>query len=102
MRIYSLTVRDDAQKGPGYAVVGLSGLELIALNNILCKMAREGGSSSELLVNMACTTHTANAVVQHGGFDKIDLSAMERLYAQCPERNRNGLEGEISEKFAGD
>lgn len=102
MRIYSLTVRDDAKKGPGYAVVGLSGLELIALNNILCKMAREGGSSSELLVNMACTTHTANAVVQHGGFDKIDLSAMERLYTQCPERNRNGLEGETSEKFAGD
>lgn len=79
MRIYSLTVRDDAKKDPGYAVVELSGLELIALNNILCKMAREGGRSSELLVNMACTTHTANAVVQHGGFDKIDLSAMEML-----------------------
>lgn len=102
MRIYSLKVRDDAKKDPGCAVAELSGLELIALNNILCKMAREGGSSSELLVNMACTTHTANAVVQHGGFDKIDLSAMERLYAQCPERNRNGLEGETSEKFAGD
>lgn len=77
MRIYSLKVRDDAKEDPGYAVVKLSGLELIALNNILCKMAREGGSSSELLVNMACTTHTANAVVQHGG-------------------------GETSEKFAGD
>lgn len=102
MRIYSLKVRNDALKDPGYAVVALSGLELIALNNILCKMAREGGSSSELLVNMACTTHTANAVVQHGGFDKIDLSAMERLHARCPERNRNGLEGETSEKFAGD
>ena len=75
-------------------------LELIALNNILCKMAREGGCS-ELLVNMSCTTHTANAVVQHGGFDKIDLSAMERLYAQRPERKRNGLEGELSEKFIG-
>lgn len=60
MRIYSLKVRDDALKDPGYAVV------------------------------------------QHGGFDKIDLSAMERLYARCPERNRNGLEGETSEKFAGD
>lgn len=43
----------------------------------------------------------ANAVVQHGGFDKIDLSAMERLYAQRPERKRNGLEGELSEKFIG-
>lgn len=102
MRIYSLKVRDDAKKDPGCAVVKPSGLELIVLNNILCKMAREGGGSSELLVNMACTTHTANAVVQHGGFDKIDLSAMERLYAQCPEGNRNGLEGETSEKFAGD
>ena len=102
MRIYSLKVRDDAKKDPGCAVVELSGLELIALNNILCKMAREGGGSSELLVNMACTMHTANAVVQHGGFDKIDLSAMERLYAQCSDRNRNGLEGETSEKFAGD
>lgn len=102
MRIYSLKVRNDAKKDPGCAVVGLSGLELIALNNILCKIAREGGSRSELLVNMACTTHTANAVVQHGGFDKIDLSAMERLYAQCPDGNRNGLEGETSEKFAGD
>lgn len=102
MRIYSLKVRDDALKDPGYAVVGLSGLELIALNNILCKMARESGSRSELLVNMACTTHTANAVVQHGVFDKIDIIAMERLYAQRPKIKRNGLEGETSEKFAGD
>lgn len=102
MRIYSLKVRDDAKKDPGCAVVELSGLELIALNNILCKMAREGGSSSELLVNMACTTHTANAVVQHGGFDKIDLSAMERLYARRTENKRNGPKGETSEKFAGD
>lgn len=86
MRICSLKWRDDAKKDPGCAVVKLSGLELIALNNILCKMAREGGSSSELLVNMACTTHTANAVVQHDGFDKIYLSAMERLYEQCLER----------------
>ena len=86
MRIYSLKVRDDALKDPGYAVVELSGLELIALNNILCKIARERGSSSELLVNMACTTHTANAVVQHEGVDKIDLSAIERLYEQCLER----------------
>lgn len=37
MRIYSLKVRDDAKKDPGCAVVELSGLELIALNNILCK-----------------------------------------------------------------
>ena len=102
MRIYSLKVRDDAKKDPGCAVVELCVLELIALYNILCKIAREGGSSSELLVNMACTTHTANAVVQYGGFDKIDLSAMERLHAQCPDRNRNGLEGETSEKLAGD
>ena len=35
MRIYSLKVRDDAKEDPGYAVVKLSGLELIALNNIL-------------------------------------------------------------------
>lgn len=102
MRICSLKVRDNALKDPGCAVVELSGLELIALNNILGKLAREDRNKSELIVNMACTTHTANAVVQHGGFDKIDLSAMERLYAQCPERKRNGLEGETSEKFAGD
>lgn len=101
MRICSLKVRDDARKDPGCALVELSGLELIALNNILRKMTREGGGGSELLVNMACTTYTANAVVQHGGFDKIDLSAMERLYAQRPERKRNGLEGELSEKFIG-
>lgn len=37
MRIYSLKVRDDAKEDPGYAMVKLSGLELIALNNILCK-----------------------------------------------------------------
>ena len=75
MRIYSLKVRDDAKKDPGCAVVELSGLELIALNNILCKMAREGGSSSELLVNMACTTHTANAVVQHGAVTFLPTSS---------------------------
>lgn len=79
MKICLLKVRDDALKDPGCAVVELSGLELIALNNVLGKLAREGGSSSELLVNMARTVHTANAVVQHGGFDKIDLSAMEML-----------------------
>lgn len=101
MRICSLKVRDDARKDPGSAVVELSGLELIALNNILCKMARESGSSSELLVDMACTTHTANAVVQHGGFDKIDLSAMERLYSKRVENKRNGLEGELHEKSGG-
>lgn len=102
MRIYSLKVRDDAKKDPGCAVVKLSGLELIALNNILSKTAKEAKCDSDLLAGMVCVTHTANAVVQHGGFDKIDLSAMERLYAQRPERNRNGLEGETSEKFAGD
>ena len=40
MRIYSLKVRDDAKKDPGCAVVELSGLELIALNNILSKTSK--------------------------------------------------------------
>lgn len=102
MRICSLKVRDNALKDPGCAVVELSGPELIALNNILGKLAREDSNKSEMLVSMACAVHAANAVVQHGGFDKIDLSAMERLYTQRPEIKRNGLEGEISEKFAGD
>ena len=66
MRIYSLKVRDDAKEDPGYAVVKLSGLELIALNNILSKTAKEAKHYSDLLACMVCVTHTANALVQHG------------------------------------
>lgn len=83
MRIYSLNVRDDAKEDPGYAVVKLSGLELIALNNILSKTAKEAKSYSDLLAGMVCVTHTANALVQHGCFDHFDLNKLE-------EKLRNG------------
>lgn len=83
MRIYSLKVRDDAKKDPGCAVVELSGLELIALNNILSKTAKEAKHDSDLLAGMVCVTHTANALVQHGCFDRLDLNKLE-------EKLRNG------------
>lgn len=102
MRIYSLKVRDDAKKDPGCAVVELSGLELIALNNILCKRLVKAAAVLSCLPTWPAQRIPQTLLCSMGGFDKIDLSAMERLYAQCPERNRNGLEGETSEKFAGD
>ena len=86
MRIYSLKVRDDAKEDPGYAVVKLSGLELIALYNILSKTAKEAKEAkrySNLLAGMVCVTHTANALVQHGCFDRFDLKKLE-------EKLRNG------------
>ena len=49
MRIQSLNQRDDVKKDAGSATVELSGLELIALNNILCKVAKESECDSEIL-----------------------------------------------------
>lgn len=49
MRIQSLNQRDDAKKDDGSAVIELSGLELIALNNILSKVSKEAECRSEML-----------------------------------------------------
>ena len=87
MRIYSLTVRDDAKEDHGYAVVKLSGLELIALNNILSKTAKEAKQYSDLLAGMVCVTHTANALVQHGCFDRFDLNKLEEKLRNGGKRN---------------
>lgn len=87
MRIYSLKVRDDAKEDPGYAVVKLSGLELIALNNILSKTAKEAKSYSDLLAGMVCVTHTANALVQHGCFGRFDLNKLEEKLRNGGKRN---------------
>ena len=86
MRIYSLKVRDDAKKDPGCAVVELSWLELIALNNILSKTAKGAKRDYDCLAGMVCVTHTANALVQHGRFDRFDLNKLE-------EKLRNGGKG---------
>lgn len=87
MRIYSLKVRDDAKEDPGCAVVKLSWLELIALNNILSKTAKEAKSYSDLLAGMVCVTHTANALVQHGCFDRFDLNKLEEKLRNGGKRN---------------
>ena len=79
MRIQSLNQRDDAKKDDGSAVIELSGLELIALNNILHKVAKEAECGSEMLLGMTRVVHTANSIVQHGSLDKIDLHKMEEL-----------------------
>lgn len=79
MRIQSLNQRDDVKKDAGSAVIELSGLELIALNNILCKVAKEAEYSAEILLGMTRVVHTANALVQHGSLDKIDLHKLEEL-----------------------
>lgn len=65
MRIQSLNRRDDVKKDAGSATVELSGLELIALNNILCKVAKESECDSEILFGMTRVVHTANSIVQH-------------------------------------
>ena len=83
MRIYSLKVRDDAKKDPGCAVVELSGLELIALNNILSKTAKGAKRDYDCLASMVCVTHTANALVQHGCLDIYDVNNLK-------EKLRNG------------
>ena len=75
MRIQSLNQRDDAKKDDGSAVIELSGLELIALNNILSKVSKE----AEMLLKMTRVVHTANSIVQHGSLDKIDFHKMEEL-----------------------
>ena len=64
MRIQSLNQRDDAKKDDGSAVIELSGLELIALNNILSKVSKEAECRS---------------IVQHSSLDKIDFHKMEEL-----------------------
>lgn len=92
MRIYSLKVRDDAKKDPGCAVVELSGLELIALNNILSKTAKEAKRDSDLLAGMVCVTHTANALVQHGCFDRFDLNKLEEKLINGGNANANSAE----------
>lgn len=79
MRIQSLNQRDDVKKDAGSATVELSGLELIALNNILCKVAKESECDSEILFGMTRVVHTANSIVQHGSLDKIDLHKVEEL-----------------------
>lgn len=79
MIILTLNRRDDVKKDAGSAMFELSGLELIALNNILCKIAKEADSKSEMLLGMARAVYAANSIVQHGSFDKIDLHKMEEL-----------------------
>lgn len=79
MRIYSLKVRDDAKKDPGCAVVELSGLELIALNNILSKTSKGAKRDYDCLAGMVCVTYTANALVQHGGLDSVDILALSEV-----------------------
>lgn len=59
MRIQSLNQRDDVKKDAGSATVELSGLELIALNNILSKVAKEAERRSEMLLKMTRVVHTA-------------------------------------------
>ncbi len=83
MRIYSLKVRDDAKKDPGCAVVELSWLELIALNNILSKTSKGAKRDYDCLAGMVCVTYTANALVQHGCLDIYDVNNLE-------EKLRNG------------
>lgn len=81
MQIKSLNQRDDAKKDAGSATVELSGLELIALSNILCKVTKEAECRSEILLGMAKAVYTANSIVQHGSLDRIDLQKLEEL--QC-------------------
>lgn len=81
MIILTLNRRDDVKKDAGSAMLELSGLELIALNNILCKIAKEAECRSEILLGMAKSVHTANSIVQHGSLDRIDLQKLEEL--QC-------------------
>ena len=79
MRIQSLNQRDDAKKDDGSAVIELSGLELIALNNILCKVAKESECDSEMFFGMTRVVHTANSIVQHGGLDSVDILALSNV-----------------------
>ena len=79
MRIQSLNQRDDAKKDDGSAVIELSGLELIALNNILSKVSKEAECRSEMQLKMTRVVHTANSIVQHSSLDKIDFHKMEEL-----------------------
>lgn len=81
MVIHTLNRRDDAKKDVGSAMIELNGLELIALNNILCKVAKEAECRSEILLGMAKAVYTANSIVQHGSLDRIDLQKLEEL--QC-------------------
>lgn len=81
MVIHALNRRNDVKKDVGSAMIELNGLELIALNNILCKVAKEAECRSEILLGMAKAVHTANSIVQHGSLDRIDLQKLEEL--QC-------------------
>lgn len=81
MVIHALNRRDDVKKNVGSAMIELNGLELIALNNILCKVAKKAECRSEILLGMAEAVYTANSIVQHGSLDRIDLQKLEEL--QC-------------------
>ena len=81
MRIHSLVHRDDAKNENGFAVVILTGEEIISLNNLLYGATKSMTGKRTLL-------ELAN--VQHGGLDSFDIETLAEADARSRGEKREG------------
>lgn len=78
MRIYSLTCRDHKKNEAGYATVYLSTDEIMLLSAILHRESKGLYGECKML-KMAEEFYVLSALAQHGGFDSVDVRAINEL-----------------------
>lgn len=99
MRIHSLVHRDDAKNESGFAMVILTGKEIISLNNLLYE-ATKSMAGKRTLLELAKEVKLLNAIVQHGGLDSFDIETLAEVDARSRGEKREscmkGAEDESS------
>lgn len=89
MRIHSLVHRDDAKNESGFAMVILTGEEIISLNNLLYG-ATKSMTGKRTLLELAKEVKLLNAIVQHGGLDSFDIETLAEVDARSRGEKREG------------
>ena len=89
MRIHSLVHRDDAKNESGFAIVILTGEEIISLNNLLYG-ATNSMTGKRTLLELAKEVKLLNAIVQHGGLDSFDIETLAEFDARSRGEKREG------------
>lgn len=89
MRIHSLVHRDDAKNESGFAIVILTGEEIISLNNLLYG-ATKSMTGKRTLLELAKEVKLLNAIVQHGGLDSFDIETLAEFDTRSRGEKREG------------
>lgn len=97
MRIHSLVHRDDAKNESGFAIVILTGEEIISLDNLLYG-ATKPMTGKRTLLELAKEVKLLNAIVQHGGLDSFDIETLAEFDARSRGEKREGCMKEAEDE----